>query len=333
MACTSRIVPISRRQLLTITANSALLTCAASAQQPLPAVGFLHDVPRSSAEPELVAFWQGMNEAGFAEHRNVTCEYLWTDSSERELTGRVANLIKQGLTVVVAGGTANAMAAKRATKSIPVVFVVTSDPVKSRFVQRLAKPGGNMTGISLASPELLAARLSVFHELAPNLGAVVALLNPDAPNVEVQVQYLADESKRTGIHVSVLNATDESDFERALEAIAQMSEVGLVVANDGFLNSQRVRLVEFTKRYDIPAAFANREFVESGGLMSYGPSFIEAYRQAGGYIGRILTGATPADLAVENPTEIELTINSRTAKSFGFEIPSQLLGAGTTLVN
>jgi len=279
-----------------------------------------------------VAFWQGMNEAGFAEHRNVTCEYLWTGSAE-QLTGRVANLIKQGLAVVLAGGTANAMAAKRATESIPVVFVVTSDPIRSRFVQSLAQPGGNMTGISLASPELLAARLSVFHALAPNLGAVVALLNPEAPNVEVQVQYLADESKRTGVHVSVLNATVESDFERALEAIAQMSEVGLVVANDGFLNSQRVRLVEFTKRHGIPAAFANREFVEAGGLMSYGPSLIEAYRQAGGYVGRILAGARPADLAVENPTEIELTINSRTAKSLGFEIPSQLLGTATTVVN
>ena len=162
--------------------------------------------------------------------------------------------------------------------------------------------------------------------------SVAALVNPEAPNLDVQLQYLNDQANRLGIHVQIVNASGETDFGAALDVIAKRVADALVVANDGFLNSERVRLVELTAHDRIPAAFANREFVEAGGLMSYGPSLIEAYRQAGGYAGRILKGEKPADLPVKNPIELELAINTKTAQSFGLDIPRAMLAAADEVV-
>lgn len=324
--------PIRRRELLGLAAGVALWPHAAIAQQPMPTIGFLHAGSVARARLELIAFWQEMGWAGFAEHVNIACEYRWAEGHDERLPFLAADLAHREPSLIIAGGARSTMAAKRATGTIPIVFVAASDPVRSGFVDSLSHPGGNITGISLASPELLAKRFQLMHQLAPSLATMAALVNPEAQNIDVQLQYLDDESKRVGIRVQVVKASAETDFASALDEIAQRREAALIVGNDGFLNSERDRLVALTTHDGIPAAFANREFVEAGGLMSYGPSLIEAYRQAGAYAGRILKGEKPAGLAVQNPIEAELVINARTAKSLGFEIPSALLAAADDVI-
>jgi ABC-type uncharacterized transport system substrate-binding protein len=324
--------PIGRRQLLGLAGSFALWPRVVRAQQPMPVIGFLLTGFVANTRSELAAFWQAMSEAGFVEHRNIASDIRWSDGHDERLPILATDLVRRGASVIVAGGAQAVVAAKRATATTPIVFIVASDPVRSGFVDSLSHPGGNITGISLASPELLAKRLQVLHQLAPSLTSVAALVNPEAPNIDVQLQYLNDEAKRIGVHVQVVNASGEADFEAAIDAIAQRRADALVVANDGFLNSQRDLLVALTVQRRISAAFANREFVEAGGLMSYGPSLIEAYRQAGAYAGRILKGEKAADLPVENPIELELTINARTAQSFGLEIPPAMLAATAEVV-
>lgn len=256
--------PIGRRELLGLAGTVALWPRAARVQQPMSMIGFLLTGSVVSTRPELAAFWQGMDEVDFVEHRNIASDYRWADGHDERLPVFATDLLRQGASVIVAGGAAAVVAARRATATTAIVFVAASDPVRSGFVDTLSHPGGNITGVSLASPELLAKRLQVFHQLAPNLMNVAALVNPEAPNIDVQLQYLNDEAKRLGIHVQVLNTSGETDFRAALDAIAQRRLDALIVANDGFLNSQRDRLVALTMQGHIPAAFANREFVEAG---------------------------------------------------------------------
>jgi putative ABC transport system substrate-binding protein len=331
-ACAGAGKPLSRRALLGLLGSAALWPRAARAQQPMPVIGFLHSGSMTATHPQVSVFLQGMNEAGFAEYRNVTVEYRWADGHDELLPMLAADLVRLGAAVIFAGGSQSVMAVQRATATVPIVFVAASDPVRSGFVTSLDYPAGNITGISLASPELLAKRFQLLHQFAPSLMSVAALVNPEAPNIDVQLQYLNDESKRVGIHMQVVSASGEADFAAALGAIAQRREDALIVANDGFLNSQRDRLVALVTHDGIPAAFANREFVEAGGLMSYGPSLIEAYQQAGIYVGRVLKGEKAADLPVENPLELELAINAKAAKSFGLEIPPALLAAASEVI-
>jgi len=323
--------PLRRRELLGLLGSAMLGLRSARAQQPTPVIGFLHDGSMTVVRPEVSAFWQGVNEAGLAE-RQVGVEYRWADGHDELLPMLAADLVRRGASVIVAGGAQSVLAAKGATATIPIVFVAATDPVRSGFVAGLNHPGGNITGISLAAPELLAKRLEVLHQLVSSASNVTALVNSEAPNIDVQLQYLNDEAKRLGIHVQIVNASGEADFAAALDAIVQRRDTALVVANDGFLNSRRDRLVTLTAQHRIPAAFANREFVEAGGLMSYGPSLIEAYRQAGVYAGRILKGEKTADLPVRNPIELELAINAKAAKSLGLDIPPPLLAAAGEVI-
>lgn len=323
--------PIRRRELLGLAAGLAYWPRGAIAQQPMPMVGFLLDGPTRSRE-QLAAFWQAMSGAGFAEHGNIASDYRWADGHDERLPMLAADLVRQGPSIIIAGGTQAVMAAKQASATIPIVFVAASDPVHSGLVDDLNRPGGNVTGISLAAPELLVQRFQIMHQLASGFTNMTVLVNPELPNVGVQLQYLDDESKRVGVHVQIVNASGEGDFGSALDEIARHRDAALVVGNDGFLNSERDRLVALTTHDGIPAAFANREFVEAGGLMSYGPSMIEAYRQAGAYAGRILKGERPADLPVVYPIELELAINAKVAKSLGFAIPPALLGAASEVI-
>jgi putative ABC transport system substrate-binding protein len=323
---------IGRRQLLGLAGCVALWPRALRAQQPIPTIGFLLTGSVASTRPELAAFWQGIGAAGFVERRNIASNYRWADGHDERLPMLAADLVRQGASVIVAGGAQAAVAAQRTAAAAPIVFVVASDPVDSGFVDSVRHPGGNMTGVSLASPELLAKRLQVLHQLAPSLRSFTALVNPEAANIDVQLQYLSDEANRLGAHVQVVNASAEADLGAALDAIARRPANALVVANDGFLNSQRDRVVTLTMGGHMPAAFANREFVEAGGLMSYGPSLLEAYRQAGAYAGRILQGEKSADLPVENPIELELAINAKTAQSLGLEISPAMLAAASEVV-
>ena len=322
-----------RRELLGLLGSAALSPLAARARQPMATIGFLHNASSTNARLQVSAFWQGMEQAGFAEHRNVAVEYRWADGRDKLLSGLAMDLVQRDVDVLVAGGDDNCVtAAKQATGRIPIVFVSGSDPVPSGFVASLDHPGGNVTGVSVAFPELLASRFEILHELAPLVATVAALVNPSNPNIAVQLQYLTDAAKRIGTPIQIVEAAGEVDFGRALVDLAERREAALLLANDGFLNSRRDQLVALTTRYAVPAAFGNREFVEAGGLMSYGPSLIAAYRQAGLYVGRILKGEKSADLPVQHPIEFELVINLKTANSLGLKIPPTLLADANEVI-
>jgi putative tryptophan/tyrosine transport system substrate-binding protein len=312
-------------KLLWLFGSTVFWPPASRAQQALPVIGFLHSGSLAGVRPEVSAFADGTKQTGFAEHSNLAIEYRWAEGRDGLLADLAMDLARQDVAVIVVGGDDNAvMAAKRATASIPIVFVSGSDPVRSGFVASLDHPGGNVTGVSLADTELLAKRLEILHEFAPQVTSIVALVNPDNPNMAVQLQYVNDEAARIGVSIEIINASGDADLGPALDQIAQRREVAVLVANDGFLNSERERLIALTARQAIPAAFGNREFVEAGGLVSYGPSLVDAYRQAGIYAGRILKGEKPADLPVANTVAFELVINVETAKSLGLKIPPAL---------
>jgi putative ABC transport system substrate-binding protein len=314
------------RGLLGLLGSAAFWPLAARAQQSPPVIGFLHSGSLAGTRPEVSAFLAGTAQAGFADHSNLAVEYRWAEGRDEVLPYLATDLVRRNVAVIVAGGGDNSVtAAKRATASIPIVFVSGSDPVRSGFVASLDHPGGNVTGVSLADTELLAKRLEILHELAPQATSIAALVNPDNANLAVQLQYVNDEAARIGVPVQIINAYRDVDLEPTLDQIAQHRDAALLVANDGFLNSERDRLIALTTRYAIPAAFGNREFVEAGGLVSYGPSLVDAYRQAGIYAGRILKGEKPGDLPVANTVTFELVINSKTAKSLGLKIPPALL--------
>jgi len=226
---------------------------------------------------------------------------------------------------VAAGNKRAIIAAKEAAKTIPVVFISSFDPINSTTSGTPSNPAYNITGVTLASADLLAKRFELLHQLAPRFTPIGALVNPENRNITGQLQYLDDSVKRIGISVQIMKVSDEREFESALDQIAQHRDRGLVVANDGFLNGKQDELIALTGRNRIPAAFGTREFVEAGGLMSYGPSLIEAYRQAGVYVGDILQGQDPAQMPIQHPLQFELAINRKTAKTLGLEPPPALL--------
>jgi putative ABC transport system substrate-binding protein len=318
---------MTRRKILNLLGGAASWPFTARAQQPTPLIGFLHNASFADARSEVFAFWQAMNHAGFNEHRNIKIDYRWAEGNYELLPLLAMDLLRQGVEVILAGGDSSASAAKRATGSTPIVFVSSIDPVSSGFAARLDHPGGNMTGVSVAFTDFLAKRLEFLHQLDPQLTNVTALLNPTDTNFAVQLQYLTDEATRIGAQIRIADASSKTDFEAIVNQIAQRRDTALLVANDGFLNSQQDRLISLTARYAILAAFGNREFVEAGGLMSYGPSLIAAYRQAGDYVGRILKGEKSYDLPIQHPVEFELVINLKTAKSMHLEIPPALLAS------
>ena len=299
----------------------------------MPVIGFLNSASLAANRPQVSAFWEGMELAGFAEHRNVMVDYRWGEGHDDLLPSLASDLVRHDVTVIVAGGGDKAvMAAKRATATIPIVFICGSDPVRSGFVTSLNQPDDNMTGLSLATPELLAKRFELLHELAPQLSNFAALVNPENSNIAVQLQYLKDSTRRTGIPVPIVNASKDAEFGAAFDELARRRVTALVVANDGFLNSQRDLLLALTARLGVAAAFGNQELVAAGGLMSYGPSSIDAYQQAGTYVGRILKGEKPADLPVQNPIEFELAINLKTARSLGLDIPQSLIATADQVI-
>jgi putative ABC transport system substrate-binding protein len=299
-------------------------------QQLSPVIGFLHDGSPTLASPLVSSFWRALNRAGFAENRNIAVTYRWAEGHDERLPALARDLCRQNIAILVAGGARSVAAARQATDKIPIIFVAASDPPGSGF--DLDRPEGNATGVSVASPELLAERFQTLLKLAPTLRSVMALVNPKALNIDVQLQYLRDAAKRRGIYLQLLDASGESDFAAALAVIEQRQQDALLVANDAFLNSGRDRLVAATRAGKLPAAFANREFVEAGGLMSYGPSFIEAYEQAGDYAGRILKGEKPAELAIQHPLEMEVALNIEAAEALGLQIPPALRTAAGEVI-
>jgi putative tryptophan/tyrosine transport system substrate-binding protein len=314
---------VNRRDFITLLGGTAATwSLAARAQQPaMPVIGFLHS---SSPEPyRLRPFRQGLKDAGFIEGQNVAIEYRYADNQLERLPGLVAELLRLPVAVIVANNVP-ALVAKAATSTVPIVFATGSDPVVDGLVASLNRPGGNVTGVSFVSGLLGPKRLEMLRQLVP--GATMAMLvGTDTLEARIERRDVELAAQALGQELIVVPVSSEGEFDGAFTSIVERGAKSLLVGTGPLLTSNRERLVALAARHAIPAIYALREFVEAGGLMSYGASFVEAYRQAGIYAGRVLKGEKPADLPVMQSTKFALVINLKTAKALGLSIPPTLL--------
>jgi putative ABC transport system substrate-binding protein len=303
------------------------VTLDARAQpSPSPVIGFLSIGSPARWGSLVAAFRGGLNEAGYLEGRNVRMEFRWADGQDDRLPALAADLLRRHVSVLVAtGGPRPVLAAKAATSTTPIVFTLGADPIELGVVATLGRPGGNITGVTFITGQLNAKRVELLHELVPKASVIALLVNSDNPNAENVTKEVQDAARSLGRQVHVLRARTEQDIDAAFVTLVRLQAGALFVGSDGFFYNRREQLVALAARHVVPASFELREFVTAGGLMSYGASLAEVYRQAGIYTGKILTGAKPADLPVLQPTKVELVINLKTAKALGLTIPQSLL--------
>jgi putative ABC transport system substrate-binding protein len=270
------------------------------------------------------AFRQGLTEAGFVEGQNVAVEYRWAEGQTERFAALAADLVRQQVAVIIAGGSEALVAAKTATATIPIVFATGDDPVHLGFVASLNRPGGNITGVSFTNTDLVTKRLELLRELLPKATTIAVFKNPNSPSAEHQMRELQTAARSVGQQLLVLSTSNERDFEPAFTTLVRQRVGALIVGSNAlFTNNQQV--VALAARHAIPAIYDTRDGVAAGGLMSYGSSITDAYRRVGIYTGRILKGAKPADLPVEQPTKFELVINLKTAKALGLMVPQSIL--------
>jgi putative tryptophan/tyrosine transport system substrate-binding protein len=308
---------------------------AARAQQKrMPVIGYLSTAVPDRTTPTTAAFHQGLRDAGYVEGQNVAIEYRWAQAHYDRLPALAADLVagKVDVIAVSGGGDVASGAAKNATSTIPIVFIGGGDPVASGLVASLARPGGNLTGISFIAVELAPKRLELVSELVPQVKVVALLVNPNGPNADALAKDMREAARAKGLQLHVLEAGAEGEFEPAFASLSRHQVGALVVAADPFLGSRHEQLVALAARHAIPAIYAFREHAADGGLMSYGPSLTGTFRQAGAYVGRILAGAKPADLPVQQPTRFELVVNLKTAKALGLTVPQSLFARADEII-
>jgi putative tryptophan/tyrosine transport system substrate-binding protein len=317
-----------RREVITLVAGAAAAwPLMARAQQPMPVIGYLSPGSPESDAFRLTGFRQGLNETGYVEGQNVTIEYRWAEGQHDRLPELAADLVRRQVAVIVAAGVPPAFAAKAATTTIPIVFNSGIDPVQSGLVASLNRPGGNITGVALLAAELAAKRLELLHELVPTASVVAVLGNPTNPGAEAEARSMQDAARSLGLQAHVLRASTPSEIDAAFQALIELRAGALVVGGDALFTNQRTQVVALTARHAVPAINQWRDFAVAGGLMSYGPGDIaDIYRQVGVYTGKILKGAKPADLPVQQVVKVELVINLKTAKTLGLTVPMTLLG-------
>jgi putative ABC transport system substrate-binding protein len=318
-----------RREFIALVGGGGLLLTAkvrrARGEQPAaPVIGFLRSASLVDATHLVVAFGQGLKEAGFVEGQNVAIEYSAADTHLDRLPALVADLIRRPVAVIV-GNTSAALAAKAATTAVPIVFVTGTDPVRDGLVASLNRPGGNVTGVSFLAAATGTKLLELLRQVAPRATTIAVLVNPNSPETVAQRREVQAAAQAIGQQVIILDVESASDIEAALATFVQRGAGALLIGTGAFMNSHRERLAALAARYRLPAIFSLREFPAAGGLMSYGTSITDGYRQAGNYAGRILKGEKPADLPVQQSTKFELVINLRTAKALGLEVPDKLL--------
>jgi len=295
-------------------------------QKTMPVIGFLGVTSPGSFAPFMTALHHGLSETGYVEGQNVAIEYRWAEDRQNRLAGLAADLVARKVDVIVtSGGTPPARAASDATSTIPIYFIGVGNPVATGLVASLARPGGNVTGVSNMAVALIPKRVEILSELVPQARMIALLMNPNAPNTEPMVRDVQEAARARGLQFRVLAASTERAIDAAFASLVQLHIGALVVGTDAFFNSRREQLVTLAARHTVPAIYEWREFVATGGLISYGPSLTDIWRHAGVYVGRILRGAKPADLPVEQPTKFELVINLKTAKELGVTVPQSIL--------
>jgi putative tryptophan/tyrosine transport system substrate-binding protein len=325
---------MQRRDFIRLLASglAARPVAASSQQSAMPVIGFLHGASSDGYEPMATSFRQGLKETGFVERQNVVIEFRWAEGHYDQLAAMAADLVRRQVTVIVTGGTPAAFAAKAATSTIPIAILVGGDPVQLGLVGSLNRPGGNVTGLAIQTVELEAKKLEVLHELLPTATAIALLVNPTNVLAESETNEARAAAGSLGLRLHVLNANSESGIEAAFGALAELRATAIIVSVDTFLNSNRGQIVALAARYKMPAIYGVRDFVNAGGLMSYGTDLVDVYRQQGIYIGKILKGARPADLPIQQVTKVALVINMKTAKTLGLTFPTTLLGRADEVI-
>jgi len=324
---------MKRREFITLLGGVASAwPLAARAQQAIPVIGFLHPGSPSSSTPHAVAFRQGLNETGFIEGQNLLIEYRWAASQYDQLPVLASDLVDRRVAEIAATATASALAAKATRTTIPIVFVIGSDPTKLGLVTSLERPGGNITGVSVLGNLSPLKLIDLAHELRPTAAKLGLLLHPTDPKEESDTRGVELAAEALGAKLVIVKAGTKKDFESAFERLAHEQVAALFVNIDPFLEPQREQVVALAVRHALPAIYPVREFAAVGGLMSYGPSLSDAHRQAGIYSGRILRGEKPIDLPVVQLTKFELVINLTTAKVLGLAIPPGILAIADEVI-
>jgi putative ABC transport system substrate-binding protein len=326
---------VRRREFIGLLGAAAAWPLAARAQRAakLPTIGFLNPASPDGFAVRLRGLRQGLKDTGYVEGENVGIEYRWAEGQIERLPALAADLIRREVSVIAAvGGDTPALAAKAATKTIPIVFLNGADPVKSGLVVSLNRPGGNVTGISLLAGTVNAKRLELIHELVPHVGSVAVLDNPIVTEAETRLRDLQEAALTLGLRLLFQTVGSERELDAAFATIAEQKAGALFVDGSPFFVSRRDQLIGLAARQALPAMYFDREFAAAGGLMSYGTNFADAYRQAGIYIGRILKGTKPADLPILQPTKFDFVINLKTAKTLGLTVPDKLLVAADEVI-
>jgi putative tryptophan/tyrosine transport system substrate-binding protein len=324
---------VKRREFIALIGGmAAAWPIMARAQRPeIPVVAFLNGGSPDGYAPMVAAFHQGLKDTGYVEAQSVRIEYRWADGQYGRLPAMAADLVHRQVAVIVTNSP-GMLAAKAATTTIPIVFTTSGDPVELGFVASLARPGRNITGVTQLNVEVAPKRLELMHELVPTATIMAVLVNPAYPSAEIQSRGMQAAARTLGVQLHILRASNERDIDDAFATLAQLRAGAFVISSDPFFNSRAEQFAALALRHAVPTIFQYREFAAAGGLMSYGGSIIDSYRQAGVYTGRILKGEKPADLPVQQSTKVELIINLKTAKALGLEVPRTLIARADEVI-
>jgi putative ABC transport system substrate-binding protein len=317
---------VIRRELMLLLGGAMVAAPVLRAQQKaMPVIGYLSGASPGSLAPHVAAFRQGLSETGYVEGQNVRIEYRWAEGRYDRLSALAADLVRQEVAVIYAPNADAALAAKSATSTIPIIFEVSVDPVERGLVASFSRPDGNLTGMTSVSIELTPKRVELLTDLVPQARVIALLVNPNSATTERIIEDVQEAANAKGVQLRILKAGAESEIGTAFASLVELHAGALVLAPDSFFNTRRELLVALASRHAVPVIYAYRDFTDSGGLISYGPSLPAIFRQVGNYVGQILKGAKPADLPVQQPTTFELVVNLKTAQALGLTVPPSIL--------
>ena len=324
---------MKRREFILALGGAAAWPLPLSAQQSaMPVIGFLRNTSAASSANLVAAFRQGLKEVGYIEGQNLAVDFRWSEGRDDQLPMMAADLVRRPVAVFVAANLTTLVAAKAATETIPIVFVTGDDPIQLGFVESFNRPAGNVTGVSFYSGTLGAKQLELLNEMVPKATVIGLLVNPNNPAAEGQIKIAETAARALGRQIQIAGARSESDFDQVFTAFVQQQVSALVIGGDALFNSQRGRLATLAARHALPAVHFAREYVSTGGLMSYGSSITDAYRHVGIYAGRLLKGAKPNDLPIMLPIKFDLVINLKTAKALGLDVPDKVLALADEVI-